>query len=151
MRKIIVILSILFIVSCGSNKPSYDIANVSLVSDEKGEVVLETSAENSKDGIPKAQRLAIETLLFRGIPNSAYYLPLVSNRNEALTSHSKYFNHLFEQGYYKTFIVSSSNFESYKDGKKNKKNKITKLNIRVNYNALRRDLEQNGVIRKFGY
>lgn len=148
MKQIICILGLLLAVVGCKSKPSYDIAHLSLISEQKGEIVLRSYAQQNKDAIQKAQILAIETILFRGIPNSAYNLPLVENRAEALANHAKYFNHLLNEGYYKTFIISSSNVEALKDAKNDK---LMILNIGINYHALRRDLEQNGVIRKFGY
>lgn len=149
MKQIIYILGALLVfVACKTNAPSYDIANVSLVSEQRGEIILRSYTQKNKESIQKAQLSAIETILFRGIPNSTYNLPLVENRAEALSNHSEYFNHLLNEGYYKSFIISSSNIETFKDARNDK---FIMLNVNINYHALRRDLEQNGVIRKFGY
>lgn len=148
MRNILTIgVLLLLLLSCKSTV-QYDQPNVVLLFESGGEITLQSRITNGKNAVEEAQKLAFETILFRGIPNSQYNLPLIENRNTAFENHQKYFDNFFKEGYYKTFIISSNNLDMYKDVKKNK---ILVLNTKINYHALRRDLEQNGVIRKFGY
>ena len=104
--------------------------------------------KTQNDAVTDAQKNAFKVILFKGIPGTELNVPLIENENEAKSNHDSYFNKLFDQGFYKTFMMSStesSNLIQIKGGKK-----IT-VDIKINYNSLRKDLEQNQVIRKFGY
>ena len=86
--------------------------------------------------------------MFRGIPGTEQNIPLVENEQESKSKHVKYFENFFEKGYYKTFMMSS--IISSKLSKSNSGKTIT-LNVKININSLRKDLEQNQIIRKFGF
>ena len=58
------------------------------------------------------------------------------------------FSNFFDKGFYKTFFILSQESNISKNIRGNKQLDII---MKININALRRDLEQNGVIRKFGY
>lgn len=88
----------------------------------------------------KPEYAAIYHLLFRGIPNSNQTTPLISTSEEATEKQfPEYFKKLFNENRYKTFVTSSS------------KNGNGSQRVVVNTRALRLDLEQNSIIRKFGY
>ncbi|SFI51456.1 hypothetical protein [Halpernia frigidisoli] len=79
-------------------------------------------------------------LLFRGFPNSNQTMPLIStSEREIEQQFPQYFNLFFKENRYKTFITSST------------KNQDGSYRILVNTKALKLDLEQNSIIRKFGY
>jgi hypothetical protein len=98
-----------------------------------------------KDGISNA----FYALLFRGIPGSQYELPMVPDENEK--KNNRVVKDLLDGGY-STFLVAATLTD---DGKKKKKRDgmkgiMTSNFITINCDALRRYLEQNNVIRKFG-
>ncbi len=104
--------------------------------------------KTQNDAVTDAQKNAFKVILFKGIPGTELNVPLIENENEAKSNHDSYFKKLLDQGFYKTFMMSStesSNLIQIKGGKK-----IT-VDVKINYNSLRKDLEQNQVIRKFGY
>lgn len=103
---------------------------------------------NQTDAVSDAQKNAFIVILFKGLPGTELNIPLVENENEARSKHSDYFNKFFDEGYYKKFMMSST--ESSKLIKMKGLNKIT-VDVKINYNSLRKDLEQNQLIRKFGF
>lgn len=104
--------------------------------------------KNQIEAVADAQINAFKVLLFKGLPGTELNLPLIENENDAKSKHSDYFKKFFEQGIYKTFIMSST--ESSNLIKVNGTKKIS-ADIKINYNSLRKDLEQHQLIRKFGY
>ena len=94
-----------------------------------------------------AVKNAFETLMFRGIPGSEVTVALIDNETTAKTNFKKYFDDFFVGGRYKSFITSIHETKPTKEFKKKK----ACLEIKINHIALRKDLEQNNVIRKFGY
>lgn len=60
-----------------------------------------------------------------------------------------YFNKFYKDKRYKTFVMSSiptSDLTKHKGGKKS-----IAIDVKINLVALRKDLEQNNIIRKFGF
>lgn len=98
--------------------------------------------------IENAQYRAIEKILFRGIPGTLLNVPLVANESEAKSKHQKYFEQL-KAGRFKDFIHSTNVTSDFVKNSKGARN--IAVQTEINYNALRLDLEQNQVIRKFGY
>ena len=89
---------------------------------------------------PKPEYTAIYHLLFRGFPESNQKTPLISTSEEEIEKqHPEYFKKFFEENRYKTFVTSSS------------KNAGKGQQVVINLRALKADLEQNSIIRKFGY
>jgi hypothetical protein len=104
--------------------------------------------KNHMNAVCNAEKNALKVLLFRGLPGTELNIPLIENENDAKSKHKDYFKKFFDQGNYKTFVMSStesSNLIALKGTKK-----IT-VDVKINYNSLRKDLEQNQIIRKFGY
>lgn len=104
--------------------------------------------KNQVNAVADAQKNAFKVLLFKGIPGSELNIPLIENEIEANSKHSDYFNKLFDEGYYKSFMMSSTESSNLINMKGTKK---ISVDIKINYNSLRKDLEQNQLIRKFGY
>lgn len=139
----------LILLSCKSTKEYHQVPNIGIISENKGEVILKAVTENNTKGIEEAQKSAIKTILFKGIANSSSLnVPLVANESQSLAEYKDYYDNLLNKGFYKTFILSSQ--ESGVSKNPNGKNKLV-LVMKINVNALRRDLEQHSVIRKFGF
>jgi hypothetical protein len=104
--------------------------------------------KNDKEAITNAQKNALSVILFKGLPGSELRVPLVDNEYESKNSNATYYKNLFENGYSNTFIMSSDIISPLV---KHDKTKRLIVNIKININSLRRDLEINKIIRKFGY
>lgn len=102
------------------------------------------------EAIFQAEKNAFNVLFFRGLPESQQKIPLIStNETSEINQHETYFEHFFLDKRHKSFIMSSvpvTEFTRYKCIYKH-----VAVDIRINLDALRRDLENNGIIRKFGY
>lgn len=100
--------------------------------------------------VEDAEIATMKTLFFRGIPASQQKDALISqNESDALKQNHAYFDDFFDKGRYKTFIISSvpvTNLTKYKGTVQ----QIT-VDVKINLYALRKDLEQNNIIRTFGY
>lgn len=103
---------------------------------------------NQTDAVSDAQKNAFKVILFKGLPGTELNVPLIENENEAKSKYSDYFKKFFDDEHYKTFMMSST--ESSNLIKMKGLNKIT-VDVKINYNSLRKDLEQNQLIRKFGF
>jgi hypothetical protein len=104
--------------------------------------------KNQSNAITDAQKNAFKVLLFMGLPGTELNVPLIENENDAVSKHATYFKKFFDEGKYKTFMMSSTESSKLIEMKSTKK--IT-VDIKINYNSLRKDLEQNQLIRKFGF
>jgi hypothetical protein len=119
--------------------------------DVEGTVTISSTGVGKKkfESIQDAARNAFFALLFRGIPGSNYKFPLIVNETE-FKNHPVILEIL--NGGYVSFV---SNATLKNESKKTKKEDgfkgiETTNNFTINYDALRRYLEQKKVIRKFG-
>ncbi|MDR1973771.1 MAG: hypothetical protein LBQ31_03745 [Bacteroidales bacterium] len=102
-----------------------------------------------KKAITNAEHKAFDILFFRGLPESAQKRPMIgSNEESEKSKNRKWFNEFYESRY-QTFIISSVPVGNATTNRTNE-TQIT-MEVKINLNALRRDLEGYGVIRKFGY
>jgi hypothetical protein len=105
--------------------------------------------KNCKDVcVDSAQINAFRTLFYRGIPGSQQNTPLIGIDEKDNTANHKFLKEFFSTGRYKTFIVSTSYVSDVTVQRKQKK--VT-VDIGINLPSLRKELEHNSVIRKFGY
>ena len=102
--------------------------------------------ETAGEAVQHAEESAFWTLLFRGIPGSPQANALVPSGET--NEHAPYFDELLTGGRYATFMT-----ESYLESEPEKTGRTRRavVSLTINANALRRDLEQHGVIRKFGF
>jgi hypothetical protein len=106
-------------------------------------------AKNKAESIDNAGAGAMYTLLFRGIAGSPNTLPMVPNGNEK--NNDPTVVSLLNGGYTAFFTQNVLIAEVAKKRKQDGvKGRQTTSRITINTEALRRHLEQNGVIRKFG-
>jgi len=103
--------------------------------------------KNLDAAIFSAQQRVFYTILFKGLPGSEQSQALVDNETSSTSEHSDYYKKLFDGNFYQTFMMSSNTVSSSKV-----KGGITvTIDIKINYDSFRKDLEQNNIIRKFGY
>jgi hypothetical protein len=100
--------------------------------------------------INDAEKAAFNTLLFKGVPSSQQKDALISyNESECIKENNKYFNNLFSKGHYKTFITTSVPVSELTHCRGTMK--MITVDVQINIYSLRKDLEQNNIIRAFGY
>ena len=112
-------------------------------------VVIQCSATgfNEYEAITRAESQAFETLLFNGYSSSVKISPLIENRSNLTTDNNNFINNFFSNQLYKSFIISSANHRTNYIG-----NQLYLVReIQINLNALRKNLEENNLIRKFGF
>jgi hypothetical protein len=137
--------------SCGRKTFSSN-TKVEYISTSEGTVTANVLGigKNKKEAILDAEIKLFDVLLFRGLPESEYKTALVGyNEAEIKLNHRQYFNRLYNNGRFKSFIMAStpvSEFVKMYDGSQS----IT-MGIKINIPALMKDLEYNNIIRKFGY
>lgn len=138
----------LFFASCGAKRtiPSAEVWNVS---QNKDILVLGAKGYGNKDAdaVTDAEQRAFRTLLFRGVPNTAYKLPLAPDGESAKQS---FFNEFFSSGEYRNFITSSKVTAPLQKNK-DKNLKELALEVGINTFSLRKHLENEKVINKFGF
>lgn len=137
--------------SCKSKSPDFYETEVSLLKKtDYGSAYLKSVGYGNgrHSAIEDAQKKSFFVILFRGIPNTNYNYPLIENEVSFREKNANFNKDFFDNGLYKSFIISnseSSNLISTSRGFK------IFMNIEINYEALRKYLEQNSIIRKFGY
>lgn len=95
-----------------------------------------------------AELSAIKTLLFVGVHNTKYSIPLVQEDRTVVENKFRQFFDTFYSKEYQNFIESSVIVVPY--GKNSLKQKCITLDVCIRVNQLRAYLENKGIIRKFG-
>jgi hypothetical protein len=103
-----------------------------------------------------AQTKAFEQLLYVGLPdatnaeikNTDFRLPMVENK--ATVQGMPFLRNFFQNKEYKRFVAELTPLDNQKRRASNSQRTIP-FAIAINYDAFRRFMEQNQVIRKFGY
>ncbi len=103
-----------------------------------------------------AQVKAFEQLLYVGLPdatnaeikNTDFRLPIVENK--ATVQGMPFLRNFFANGDYKRFVAELTPLDNQKKRASNNQRTVP-FAIGINYDAFRRFMEQNQVVRKFGY
>ena len=150
IKSILGLILILGLHSCSPKLHSYSAEVNFLYKEEQGTIAVKSTGygKNQSEAVADAQVNAFKVLLFNGLPGTELNVPLIENEFEAKSKNSNYFKKFFEERNYKTFIMSSTESSNLIKMKGTKK--IT-VDVKINYNSLQKDLEQNQLIRKFGY
>ena len=122
-------------------EPGADMGMISLTSSGFG--------KKKADCLKDAYKEAFTALLFQGIPGSQYEFPLVPDGSDKKEHPA--IKTLLNEGYM-SFVAGSTVISENKKTKRldGAKGLMIVQKITVNYEALRKYLEQNQVIRKFG-
>jgi len=146
-----IILSLLFFTtSCSIN--IIPTAEVNYVSGKEGTITMRAIGigTNQENAIIDAEENVFNVIFFRGLPESEQKIALIgTNETEEKDKHKEYFENFYKNKRYRTFVMSSiptSDLTKHKGGKKS----IT-VDVKINLVALRKDLEQHNIIRKFGF
>jgi hypothetical protein len=157
------LLSIGFIVailaSCGAPKYAANPYSTStlLKHDTQGILTLvgvSDELENDKKGSGKekaeaaSHQKALRQLFYMGFPGSDFKNPLIMKGQSIETQHSAFFSQFWATGY-KQFITDNS--VEFTDCKETRNCIKAISTFKVNYNQLRRHLEQNKVLNKIGF
>lgn len=150
MKNIMILFISILSLSCSSHKSIYNIAEVKHASTYDGVMTLNVlgSGNDPIYAQDEAEKKALYTIFFRGIPNSEQKTAMIgTNEAKILEDNKDYFNKFFTEKRYKSFIVSSmitSELLNNAEGTLN-------FDIKVNLTSLKKDLEEFNIIRKFGY
>jgi hypothetical protein len=96
----------------------------------------------------EAEKNVFEVILFRGISGTDLQNPLVENEKESKEINKVFYKDFFENKKFRNFI--SSKVELVENVKHIKSGYTCSVKFTVNLNSLKANLEQNGIIRKFG-
>jgi hypothetical protein len=144
-------LIIILAICCGREVTILPSAEVNFLSEGDGTITMRAigTGNNQEEAIADAEKNAFDVILFRGLPESKQKMALIgTDEKEQKTAFKEYFSDLYGNSRYKTFVMSSiptSDLIKQPDGKKN-----IAVDVKINFNALRTDLEQHNIIRKFG-
>lgn len=145
------ILITLFDLFINCNSKTIPSAEINFISDKEGTITMRSIGlgQNKEEAIINAEENAFNVLLFRGLPESTQKMALVGPDEASLKeAHKQYFDQLFSGKRYRTFLMSSipSELMQHYGGRKS-----IAVDVKINATALRRDLEQRNIIRKFGF
>lgn len=147
----IIISSIIFF-GCSSKTLPFR-TSVNYVSENKGVLTLRCIGygNNLSDAIDDAEKNAIMTLLFRGIPGSQKFNRIIiEDENNVMAKNPQIFSYFIDEKMYKTYIMSSIPVGQLQKIKGDE-NKSMPVDVKINTNSLIKYFEGNGLIRKFGY
>lgn len=104
-----------------------------------------------KQAIVDAEKAVFKLIFFRGAPGIKNFdKPMVSsNESKSMEEHKGFFDEFFDGGRYKSFITKSQQMNKF--GKNGNTQKNITIEVTVNLNVLKSDLESQKVVRKFGY
>lgn len=94
-----------------------------------------------------AEKAALEEVLFRGIAGTQFSMPLVPNESASRAEHADFYTRFLDQQGFRAFVSKTQAVQGltkFKGGKK------LETRLLVDMNGLRKHLEDNNVIRKFG-
>ena len=147
LRKVLFLLMTIAFLGCSKNI-SPNNSNLYVIDSTNQQLVLQIEAigKNESEAIYNGEIKAMKMLLFYGIPNTIYKISLVSETEHISESNYPNYYQNFYNGFYKNFIVNNQVLSSYKKGGMYSLN----LKVTINTTALRKDLENHTIIRKFG-
>lgn len=148
--KIMALVFALIFIEC-SHKLFDSTAQVSFVSKtDEGTVTLRSTGigKNLLDARENSEINAFKIILIRGIPSSEISSPLLEDETKIDTKAAQVLDDFFKLKKFKTFLLSTSEGINIR---KEKHKVLADFTLKVNINSLRRFLEQNNVIRRFGY
>lgn len=153
MRTYIFLVALLFTISSCSKKTIAPTAETTYLTYKEGVLNLRSTgycmlSEQRDICIEAAQQAAFNNLFYRGIPGSQQNTPLIGIDEKEKTANEKFMKDFFSSGRYKTFIVSSTPVSELI---KQRKQKTITVDVGINLASLRKELEHNKVILKFGY
>lgn len=155
MNKLITGITLFFsivVLDACENKTFPTTAQVNYLTSDDGTITMRAIGEGSSktEALVNAELNAFNTILFRGMPGSQQNQPLAGTNEVSIKyKFPKYFESFYNGMRYKSFLMTSVVTGDYQKISINKYS--VAIDIKINVNALKYDLEQAGIIRKFGY
>ncbi|AXG69977.1 hypothetical protein KORDIASMS9_02206 [Kordia sp. SMS9] len=149
-RIMLVAITVLFTVSCGEKLYTPLTAELTVLNEQKHKTIALRSlgyGNTENEAIGDSERKVFEIIFFRGIPNTSVEKPLIGSNEASITSKHKAYFEAFFKGRYRSFVMSSYISSPYK---KREKVFTGTTDIKINLMSLKKDLEDNNIIRKFG-
>lgn len=141
---------LLSLISCKSTVviPYERTGEVVTLSHERSLINVQSSTRAASYGIAVeyAERQAFENILFKGIPNSNQEVPLLASENKAWSENAATMQELIIDRGYLHYITSSNTADHVKNGGVS----FIKQNIAIDLAALRKYLESEKAVKKFG-
>lgn len=143
------ILIVALVCSC---KTKQVLTNVSIKDDSNRDILYLSSTgygKTEEEATLDAYKRALDVVLFRGFPQSSSPLrdPLIMDKHRAVSANEAFFNSLYEDRLLSELILSSSQVgRSEKQGGTHE----SYYNITFNLRLLRKRLQDEGIIKKFG-
>ena len=145
LHRVSAVLGVAILAGCSGVRPQSTVEGAGAGVDAPPRTVAVTVsrvADDCDDAVLCAEIDAVRALLFTGVPGSGVPRPLIRNEQEARARHAVYFDALLKEGGHARYIVRVAPAASgVRDA----------WTVIVNHDALRIALEQQGVIRRFGY
>jgi hypothetical protein len=149
LARMIVSVFIVMIISLpGARAQYFRTGEVKCVSNDARLVTVASTytAKSLADAQVFAERNALENLLFKGIAG-CYDKPIVAKEAESMQAHAAFYDWLITKREYERFITERT---VVTNSKKKKIYNITET-ITFDVQALRKEMEQQGVTKKFGF
>ena len=112
------------------------------------EVLDKRNVDGEEESLKNAHKKAIQQFLYTGFPGTDFKNPVIKKGASVETTHAAFFEK-FWAGDYKKFITK--NEVKYFNCKEKNKCISATSEFTINYNALRKELEQNKIINKIGF
>lgn len=151
MKRILLAYSFLILIGISCSPKTFPSSEVSFKGKSGKEIIIIQSkgyGKSETSAIRDAERRAMETVLFVGLPGSEFTRPMAGVNGKE--KHEKYFGDFFTDDYYRKFITNSRRFGQFQKDELSKQ-KFTNTEISINVYSLRNELENNGIIKIFGY
>ena len=152
MKYSITVLCLTMLAACSQKVYSPQVKNNAVT--EEGTIRIQSTGAGNN--LPEAYNNAVEnafsTVLFKGVPESIQSTPLIPDEMKAKEQFAQALSCFKDKSCYTQFLTSGG-----QEGKKERVrgsgilNYQVKSDVTINIRALRTYLEQNNVIRKFGY
>ena len=139
----------LILVSCSPKVIPYQrTGEVNAVSHENSIVTVSSvgRAGSKNTAIHYAERNAFENILFKGVPNTNQESPLIPDENTALRNNEKLISSLLTKEGYLRYIMDSYTITSNNSGGVH----VVDQSVKIDIKALRKYLESQGILKKFG-
>ena len=143
----IIIILLLMNFACKSTYPSSEVNYIDNVGKDILIVAAKGYGNNQRVAMNDAEKRAFKTLFFKGIPNSSYRFGMMPNKE---TEKQYFLQAFFDTQKHREFIVAS-NITSPISRNQQKKAKELVLEVQINTLSLRKYLEHQDVVHKFGF
>ncbi len=146
------LITMLVVALAGCSKtttvPYQRTGEVSAVSHERSIIKVQSSSKAANDdaAVNFAERQAFENILYKGIPNSNQEVALIGSETKAWADNKLVMKSLITDRGYLQYIISSKTVDLVRENGVS----FVKQNVEIDLAALRKYLERESVIKKFG-